>query len=37
MELPHPLIDTGSGTRQGLPLVIDGLIVPVELQSFDVE
>jgi len=30
-------IDTGSGAQQGMPFIIEGLVVPVELQSFDVE
>jgi hypothetical protein len=30
-------IDTGSGGQQGMPFIIEGLVVPVELQSFDVE
>ena len=33
----NPLIDTGAGTQQGLPFVVEGLVVPVELQSFDIE
>jgi hypothetical protein len=33
----NPMIDTGSGTQQGLPFIVEGLVVPVELQSFDVE
>lgn len=32
-----PLTDTGSGALQGLPFIVEGLVVPVELQSFDVE
>jgi len=31
------MIDTGSGTQQGLPFIVEGLVVPVELQSFDIE
>ncbi len=31
------LTDTGTATPQGLPFVIDGTAVPVELQSFQVE
>jgi len=31
------LIDSSSGTQQGLPFIIEGLVVPVELQSFDIE
>jgi hypothetical protein len=33
----NPLIDTGSSAQQGLPFEVQGLVVPVELQSFDVE
>jgi hypothetical protein len=33
----NPLIDTGAGTQQGLPFIIEGVVVPVELQSFDIE
>lgn len=33
----NPLTDTGSGALQGLPFIVEGLVVPVELQSFDVE
>jgi len=32
------LIDTGTAaTPQGLPFIVEGVVVPVELQSFDVE
>ncbi|PWB77310.1 MAG: PEP-CTERM sorting domain-containing protein [Holophagae bacterium] len=33
----NPLLDSGSATQQGLPFIVEGLVVPVELQSFDVE
>jgi len=33
----NPALDTGSATQQGLPFIIEGVVVPVELQSFDVE
>jgi len=31
------LVDGGTGTAQGLPFIIDGEVVPVELQSFSIE
>jgi len=31
------LTDTGTLTPQGMPFIIEGVVVPVELQSFDVE
>lgn len=30
-------VDTGSGAQQGMPFIINGSVVPVELQSFSVE
>ena len=32
-----PALDTGSSTQQGMPFIIEGVVVPVELQSFDIE
>lgn len=32
-----PLLDTGTSTQQGFPFIIEGLVVPVELQTFDIE
>ena len=31
------VVDGGTGTQQGFPVIIEGVILPVELQSFSVE
>ena len=33
----NPMIDSGASAQQGLPFIVEGLVVPVELQSFDIE
>jgi len=33
----NPAIDSGASAQQGFPFVIEGVVVPVELQSFDIE
>lgn len=32
-----PALDGGSATQQGMPFIIEGVVVPVELQSFGIE
>lgn len=33
----NPAVDTATSTQQGLPFIIEGVLLPVELQSFEIE